>query len=561
MLFRGVVAAALVSSLAAVGNPLGAGPVCGGSVLSFGPTLNYGADRGSEDVAVGDFDGDGAADLAVANEDLSSNDVSILLNRGDGTFQPAVNYGVGVNPVSLAVGDFDGDGNLDLAVANFSEPAGRTISVLLGNGDGTFQPATFHSAGRDAHSVAVGDFDGDQRLDLAVSNYDFNTVSILIGNGNGTFQAPVSYGVGLTAAQLAPGDFNGDGKVDIVTANLDSNNVSVLMGRGNGTFQAAVSYPTGAGPYGVAVADLNGDHSLDLVTANLSGNSVSVLLGNGDGSFGSARNYGVGVNPGAVAVRRLDVDWVPDVVATNVNSQVVSVLRGNADGTLQPAVNHPTDLSPSGVAVADLNGDGKPDIAAANFVGTVSVLFNRSAPGALLDSFNRPDGALGPLWAGHTDGYGIVEQHVDVGSGGPVYWSSNPFGVNQEACVTFVAVDPDGPLQGVLLKVQQGDWRNGVVAISYDARRGKIIVATHEPGLGHTVDSARGIFNATLSAGDQLGARSLSNGTVQVYVNGLLVGKASVGAFFIDKSGAIGLAFANADRAMFDDFAGGTVAP
>lgn len=555
---RRLFVATSIVTLALIGKLVGADPVCGGSSLNFGPALNYGADSGSEDVVVGDFNRDDVPDLAVVNEDLTSNDVSILINQGDGTFQPPLNLGVGVNPVSLAVDDFNIDGRLDLAVANFSNPAATSLSILLGNGDGTFRAAVGYNAGENAHSVAVGDFDGDQKLDLAVANYDRDSVSVLLGNGDGTFRAPFAYGVGRTAAYLAKGDFNGDLKLDLAVANLDSSNVSVLLGRGDGTFQAALSYPTGARPYGIAAGDLDGDLQLDLVTANLSGNSVSVLRGNGDGSFRLPIDYAVGLNPGAVAVGRLDVDGTPDIVATNFNGHTVSTLLGNGDGTFQPAVAFPTDFFPSGVAARDLNGDGKIDVAASTFTGTVTVLLNQSRPGSLLDSFNRPDGELGSLWFGKTKGYSIVDQRMDVGSGLPIYWSPNLFGVDQEACVSFVAVDPDGPRQSLVLKVQDDDWRNGAVIVSYDARRRGIYVGTYEPGVGGTL---RASFDSSLGVGDQLGGRVMNDGTVQAFVNGVLVGETSAGSFFVGKGGRVGLGFAGADGAMLEDFAGGTLTP
>ena len=145
----------------------------------------------------------------------------------------------------MAVGDFNGDGKADLAVANYGSD---NVSVLLGNGNGTFQAAVNYAAGTSPHSVAVGDFNGDGKADLAVANYGSNNVSVLLGNGNGTFQAAVNYAAGTSPCSVAVGDFNGDGKADLAVANYGSNNVSVLLGNGNGTFQAAVNYAAGTDP-------------------------------------------------------------------------------------------------------------------------------------------------------------------------------------------------------------------------------------------------------------------------------------------------------------------------
>jgi hypothetical protein len=172
---------------------------------------------------VGDFNRDGKLDLAVAKG--GSNGVSILLGNGDGTFQSAVNYNAGINTSSVAVGDFNKDGKLDLVAANRSSNA---VSILLGDGDGTFQPAVNYSV-NNPQSVAVGDFNGDGKFDLAVANSAGNAVSVLLGDGDGTFQPAVNYSAGSNPLWVAVGDFNGDGKLDLAVANSASNNVSVLL--------------------------------------------------------------------------------------------------------------------------------------------------------------------------------------------------------------------------------------------------------------------------------------------------------------------------------------------
>jgi hypothetical protein len=170
-------------------------------------------------VTVGDFNGDGMLDLAVANP--GSNNVSVLLGHGDGTFQAARNFAVGTAPVSLAVGDFNGDGLPDLAVANQNS---SNVSVLLGMGDGSFQAAVSFAAGRFPSSVAVGDFNGDGVPDLAVANAGSlqvgdGSVSVLLGNGDGTFQVAVNFAAGRDPRSLAVCDFNGDGVLDLAVTN------------------------------------------------------------------------------------------------------------------------------------------------------------------------------------------------------------------------------------------------------------------------------------------------------------------------------------------------------
>src|SRR5207302_408575 len=182
-------------------------------------------------------------------------------------FQPAINYASGPNPQSVAVGDFNGDGNLDLAVANWGGTNG-TVSALLGNGDGTFQTAVNYAAGLNSISIAVSDFNGDGKLDLVVANSGSTNISVLLGNGDGTFRPAVNYGAETAPYSVAVGDFNDDGKLDVAVANAGSGyyqtggNVSVLLGNGDGTFQPAINYSAGVGPYSVAVGDFNGDGKL-----------------------------------------------------------------------------------------------------------------------------------------------------------------------------------------------------------------------------------------------------------------------------------------------------------
>src|SRR5215831_10388909 len=241
--------------------------------VSFLVSGQFGAGPDPVSVTVGDFNGDGIQDLAVANHEAydGPDGISVLLGNGDGTFQAAINFGSGGNVASfVAVGDFNGDGVQDLVVANSGDFDSGNVSVLLGNGDGTFQTARSLGAGSNPSSITVGDFNGDGIQDLAVANNGFSSdsVSVLLGNGDGTFQAAVNFGVGIRPAVVTVGDFNGDGIQDLAVANNGSNNVSVLLGNGDGTFQAAVNFGAGDRPVSVAVGDFNGDGRLDLAVAN-----------------------------------------------------------------------------------------------------------------------------------------------------------------------------------------------------------------------------------------------------------------------------------------------------
>jgi hypothetical protein len=351
---------------------------------SFLGPVNYATGPYPQAVVAADFNNDGVLDLAVVN--YSSSNVSILLGNADGTFQGALNFTTGTAPLSVAVGDFNADGKLDIVTANAYD-----ISILLGNGNGTFQAPTNIGIGigigSNPTSVAVGDFNGDGKLDLGVtanttlsyygSIYSNGYANVLLGNGDGTFQAAQSFAAGSGYhTSAAVGDFNGDGKQDFAMANFDYGTVSVLLGDGRGALGAPTDFSAGDHPQSVATADVNGDGKLDLVTANLWGANVSVLLGNGNGTFQAPVTSAVGPNPTAVAVGDFNRDGKPDLAV--INSSGVSVLLGNGNGTFQNPLTYATGGSPPlSVAVGDFNGDGFPDLAVANYgSNTVSVLLN-----------------------------------------------------------------------------------------------------------------------------------------------------------------------------------------
>ncbi len=356
----------------------------------FSPQTKYGAasKNGPSGIAVGDFNGDGKADLAVVN--FGDWNVYVLLGNGDGTFQAArsVYFASGGGfPWSIAAGDFNRDGKLDLAVSNYGD---NSLSVLLGNGDGTFQAPLTSPVGTNPAQVTVGDFNGDGKLDLAVSSVANNTVAVLLGNGDGTFLPPLIAPVGANPWYFAVGDFNGDGILDLAVSDygcpLDCNSspsstVTVLLGNGNGTFRPAPSLTVGNGPAGVEVGDFNGDGKLDLAVANLNDNTLSVLLGNGDGTFQAPQTFASAgmTHPYFVAVGDFNRDGKPDLVVSNHLFATVSVLLSNGDGTFQPAQNFAVDNDPVYVAVSDFNGDSAPDLAVANLhTLNISVLLNNT---------------------------------------------------------------------------------------------------------------------------------------------------------------------------------------
>jgi VCBS repeat protein len=389
-------ATALLGCLNALGVPGGAlAAGCG----SFGGPKLFLAGPEQTAVVTADFNGDGKLDLAVTRY---REGLSILQGNGDGTFGAPTTVDAGDAETGLAVGDFNGDGRLDLAVTN-GGPGVNSVSILLGGGDGTFGTASSFSTGAEPISVAVGDFNGDSNLDLAVVNYGFgaNTVSILLGNGDGTFGAATSFGAGVQPTSVTIADLNGDSRLDLAVANYvgpDSvqeaplGGVAVLLGTGDGAFGAPTRFDTGGvGSFSVGVADFNGDGKVDLATANSGVNTVSVLLGNGDGSFGAATNFAVGAGPLALAVADLNGDGKPDLAVANHSCGTVSILLGNGDGSFAAATRFSAGTDsfaafPTSLAIGDFDGDTGLDVAVANFggiPGTGSVLLNCDTGGVV----------------------------------------------------------------------------------------------------------------------------------------------------------------------------------
>jgi hypothetical protein len=347
---------------------------------------------------VGDFNEDGIPDLAIEN--AGDNSISILLGNGDGTFRSGPNSPIteigGTPPCetilyqsncAIVVGDFNDDGHADLALTN---PIDDTVVILEGNGTGSFTP--FSDSPISVYSfpeaLKIGDFNNDGIQDLAVANaYDGanGTISILLGNGDGTFTqasgSPISAGITSFPFFLAVGDFNRDGNADLAVVNGNdvpngvSNNVSILLGDGKGGFTAAPGPPiqlrTGSGPCPIVAADFNGDGIIDLAVATFDTNAVYILLGIGDGTFTVSSPIGVGPNPFSMTALDYNGDGITDLAVGNYNFPSpnlqpgsVTLLIGNGDGTFQPPGAPITvgDL-PSDVETADFNGDGKPDLA------------------------------------------------------------------------------------------------------------------------------------------------------------------------------------------------------
>lgn len=345
------------------GNPLATTFVSGSQLTATVPASDIGIANTASVAVFNPSPGGGTSNVAFFPIKLPNSFVSLKEST----------LAIPAGPWGVAVGDFNGDGKQDLAVPNESL---NYVYIALGNGDGTFQSPVAYATGNAPQFVATGDFNSDGKLDVVVCNQSDGTVSILLGKGDGTFEAHVDYPAGSSADVVATGDFNGDGKLDLVVTNFAASTVSVLLGNGDGTFQSPVAFPTGRNPNWTAVGDFNGDGALDLAVTNSSDNTVSILLGNGDGSFHAHVDYPTGTGPACAVAGDFNGDGRLDLaVADNFAPGQVYVFLGNGDGTLQQAVSYSAGDGAINLTAADLNGDGNLDLAVVNSsANSVSIL-------------------------------------------------------------------------------------------------------------------------------------------------------------------------------------------
>jgi hypothetical protein len=298
------------------------------SLGGFGSLMSFPASSNPYILTTGDWNSDGNIDLATANVIPTGNTVGILFGDGTGMFSMPHTYTVGQEPDGLAAADFNNDGNLDLAVTNYD--AG-TISLLLGDGAGNF-PAAMSSTipGFDGPCAPVAaDFNGDGNIDLAIVNQDSNNVNILLGNGNGTFQSFSNTSVGQQPQRMQLGDFDGDGNIDLVTVDANSYQVTALLGDGTGGIKQQASFPACVpqpSALAVAVADINGDNNQDLVVGCVAYSQFAVLLGDGKGGFAPQALFPAGASAPAIAAADLTGDGRPEVVLTDQDNGRVHVL-------------------------------------------------------------------------------------------------------------------------------------------------------------------------------------------------------------------------------------------
>ncbi len=327
---------------------------------------------GQQPVAVisADFTTNENTDLAVANQ--ASNSVSIFLGNGNGTFSSAGTLTTGNGPVALVSADFNGDGIPDLAVLNQTDD---TVSVFLGNGDGTFTLKGTFATGKNPVAIAAGPFTSTGYNDLAVVNQGENTVSILLGNGDGTFQAQTKFATGAEPSAITTASFTSDGNVDLAVTNQTANTVSVFLGNGNGTFSNSATLATGHSPVALAAAqfDLDNSTNTDLAIVNQGDDTLLVYLGNGDGTFALGSTFVLnnvsasGNKPVSITEADFNADGFPDLAVTDEDADTVSILIGNGNGTFATPLILPAGSGPIGLASgAFLGSTSPPDLAVAD---------------------------------------------------------------------------------------------------------------------------------------------------------------------------------------------------
>lgn len=346
--------------------------------VSFAPQARVAATDAVSAILAINVDADQDVDLVITElVDDGDGRAVILLNNGAGVFTRGLATTLGLRPFAMAAGDFNADGETDVAVAVLGDDE---VAVLLGTGLGAFAPPLTFTVGDTPNAIAVGDVNGDGDLDILVANEEADALSVLLGDGLGGFAAFQTVDASVPAQRtrpkgLAVGDFNDDGDLDAAVTLFDRDSVGLLLGNGDGTFDPMTLITVGSDPIGIVAVDLDASGTLDLAVGNSTGDSISVLYGAGDGTFTARGPFSAGNAPSAIAAADADHDGRLDLITTNREADTVGVLLGGADGDFGTPASAAVDGAPVGLAVADFNGDDLPDIATANLEDeNVSVL-------------------------------------------------------------------------------------------------------------------------------------------------------------------------------------------
>ncbi len=385
--------------------------------VCFSAVSNYSVAFAPNAIVSGDFNNDGIPDLATAN--AGTNNVSVMLGTGTGSFSPAVTFPAANGLYAMTIADFNADGNLDLAVVN-----GGGYRLLLGTGTGSFAFPIGSGMAWAPVDIVAADFNGDGLPDIAVINtYQNYNVGVKLNTGNGNFGPEVTYSC-LGGQKITTGDFNGDGKVDLAVGRGGQSSqydFSVLYGTGTGSFNNAVHYAQ-LGLYisAITAADFNGDGRSDIAMASWNSNVVSVRLATGTGSFAAGTTYAIGTFPKAIVSADFNGDGKLDLATANYNTNNISVLYQNSNGTYGTAVSYPLGAAPTGLTASDFDGDGRPDLAASVDYYSAAVLLN-TTPGITVSASSNTfcaggtatlnvSGASSYTWAGgpNTNSYVVT---------------------------------------------------------------------------------------------------------------------------------------------------------
>ncbi|CAF4049614.1 unnamed protein product, partial [Rotaria sordida] len=390
-------------------------------------------------IVVALFNDDNLLDIAVAN--AGSDNINILLAYGDGTFASQFSYSTGSdsNPHSLIAGDFNNDHRMDIAVANVGT---HNIGVFLGLGNGVFTGQTTFSTGPSRPwAITVGDFNNDNKLDIAIANYGTNNIGVILGYGNGNFSSPTTFSTGYDSLPLsiAVGDFDNDNKLDIAVVNNVTNNVGIFLGHGNGSFEdqmifTTVQYSTGdySQPSSVVIDDFNNDDKLDIAVANTNGSNLGIFIGYGDGKFSTQMTYPTGSNsnPRSITVGDFNGDGQLDIAIVNERDRNIGVFLQYRNGTFMPQETY-LDTSyyvPFSIISCDFDNDDRLDIAVAyRYINEITVLFGHG-------DGNFSHGMIFTMYSQYqpfsiTVGDFNNDDRFDIAVANELYWYNNNVGV------------------------------------------------------------------------------------------------------------------------------------
>lgn len=459
---------------------------------TFSTFEHYGPDRSGFAVVAADFNGDTKPDVAIAN---GGTGVDFFPSAGDGTFGAPTNFATGSvevspNPVALAAGDLNNDDKMDLVTAN---QGSSNLSILLGNGNGTFAAFVQIAGGGSPSHVNLADVNADNKLDIAVANYYDQTISILLGNGNGTFAAPVPYAItGEYATGVAFGDFDENGSIDLAATNQSS--AWILLNNGNGTFATAVQYQAGASPRHVVVGDFNGDGNADLATANGS-SDASVLFGNGDGTLGPATHYAAGSQPLYLAAGDFNASTGLDLAVVNEGSNDVSIFLNGGGGVFVARENFGRGAG-NEVTVGDFNGDGLLDTATTN--QSVVTVHLGDGTGRVGAGVNYNAGST-PIAAAAGDFNGDTKSDLAVANANDtIHILIAGSGGFEDA----VPINVGGSIQEIVVSDLNLDGKNDLVLANYAAFSATVLLGNGNGTFAAPVNYATGEYPNGIAVGD-----------------------------------------------------------